>query len=102
MVQRTRIDVIAELARHDFARARIEVQRMNSKIVDYDLRDIEESDLADLPFLVTCDLSCAKMVKFDMYELSEDGIHRTAYTTSWIYPDTDLHLPNATLIARPH
>ena len=78
-----------------------EVQRMNDRIVEYELRDIEDHDLADQPQLDYADLSSAKMVTFSTYQLFPGYIERSTNETVWIYPDTDLHLPNATLIARP-
>lgn len=95
-----RFDVLLKLSRQDFARAAHEVQRMNDRIVDYELRDIEDDDLIDQPQLLNADLSSAKMVTFATYQLLPIGsIERTTNTTVWLYPDADLCVPNATLIA---
>jgi hypothetical protein len=94
-----RFDVLLKLSRHDFARAAHEVQRMNDRIVNYELRNIEDHDLADQPQLDYADLSSAKMVTFSTHQLFPGYIERSTNETVWINPDYDMHLPNATLIA---
>ena len=94
-----RLKVLLGLSRHDFPRAALEVKRMNDRIVDYQLRDIEDRDLENQPWLVNSDLSSAKMVTFATYQLSPGSIDRTTNTTVWLNPDADLHLAQATLIA---
>lgn len=103
--QRARLDVIMRLAEVDFERATEALNKMNRNIVEYELRDVNDDDVAKISFhgLISSN-SEAKMVKWLDFELVNDNssiyVICQSKSTIWIYPDTDLMLPDTTIKAQ--
>ena len=100
--QLARLDIILRLANVDFERAEEALNEMNQNIVNYELRDVNDYDVTFCHGVIPSD-SEAKMVQWLDFKLVNDkhDIHVICQTKStiWIYPDTDLILPDTTIRA---
>ncbi len=100
--QRTRLNIIIDLAHFDFERAAEALNQMNCNVVEYELRDINDDDMVERFFhTIPPELKIVKWLHFELMK-DKNGIHVNCEprSTFWVYPDEDLVLPYTTIRAK--